>query len=229
MAAAGTALRRASDAFLQKARQRSAELMEAAAADVEFEDGRFRVVGTDLSVTLEELGRAGGDLEADEFSSTDGATFPNGCHVCEVEVDPETGAVEIVRYTVVDDVGTVLNHKLVEGQVHGGVAQGAGQALGEQMLYEPGTGQLMTASFQDYAMPRASGFPAMTVMTHPVPTAKNPLGVKGAGEAGVVGALPAVVSAVCDALSPLGIRHLDMPATPHAVWSAIRAARERSG
>jgi carbon-monoxide dehydrogenase large subunit len=146
------------------------------------------------------------------------ATFPNGCHLCEVEVDAETGVVRLDRYAVVDDVGTVVNPLLLKGQIQGGVAQGAGQALMEAVRYDEG-GQMLTATFMDYAMPRAADLPEIAVLSNPQPTATNPLGAKGAGEAGTVGALPAVISAVCDAI---GVAHLDMPATPERVWAALR-------
>ncbi|ESR26147.1 xanthine dehydrogenase family protein molybdopterin-binding subunit [Lutibaculum baratangense] len=222
-AAAGTALSRAADAFAEKLRLTAADMLEAGPHDIEILDGRAKITGTDRAVGFAELAATGADLRAEDFSSASGAAFPNGCHVCEVEIDPETGETEIVRYTVVDDVGTVLNHTLVDGQIHGGIAQGAGQALMEHVVYEPRTGQLVTASFQDYAMPRAADFPSFSVGSHPVPTANNPLGVKGVGEAGVVGALPAVINAVCNALAEFGVRHLDMPATPERVWRAIEA------
>jgi carbon-monoxide dehydrogenase large subunit len=156
-------------------------------------------------------------------------TFPNGCQVCEVEIDEETGAVRIVRHTVVDDVGTMVNPMLVEGQIHGGVVQGLGQGLFEELTYEPATGQLLAGSFMDYAMPRADDVPFFDVVSHEVPTKVNPLGAKGVGEAGTVGALPALLNAVNDALAPLGVRHLDMPVTPERVWRAIRAGKEPAG
>ena len=156
-----------------------------------------------------------------KFSST----FPNGCHICEVEVDPETGDVKLDRYFVVDDVGTVMNPIGLKGQIHGGVAQGVGQILGEQVVWDRDSGQLLTASFLDYTMPRADMVPNMEIKSNPVPTKYNPLGAKGAGEAGTVGAMPVVMNAIMDALWPLGIRNLQMPATPQRVWQAIRAAR----
>jgi carbon-monoxide dehydrogenase large subunit len=152
-------------------------------------------------------------------------TYPNGCHVCEVEVDPETGAVELISYLVVDDVGTVINPLTLAGQIHGGVAQGVGQVLMEQVVYEKESGQLLTASFMDYAMPRASTMCNVAIRSNPVPTATNLLGVKGAGEAGCVGALPAVMIAILKALEPLGVRELDMPATSERIWQAIQKAR----
>ena len=201
-----------------------------------FADGRFRVTGTDRGVTMPEVARAAfqpAQLPAGvEPGLYETATFvpkhdtwPNGCHVCEVEVDPDTGAVEVVAYVVVDDVGTVVNPLTLEGQIQGGVAQGAGQALMEEVVYDRQSGQLLTASFMDYAMPRADTLPDLVIGSNPVPTAANLLGAKGAGEAGTVGALPAVMNAVMDALAPLGVRHLDMPATPERVWQAIREAR----
>ena len=146
-----------------------------------------------------------------------------------MEIDPDTGAVEIVSYVIVDDVGTVINPVTLKGQIHGGVAQGVGQALMEQVVYEPGSGQLLTASFMEYAMPRADTFCDMVIESHPVPTTLNPLGAKGAGEAGTVGALPAVINAVMDALAPLGVRELDMPASSDRVWAAIQDAKARAG
>jgi len=150
-----------------------------------------------------------------------GATFPNGCHICEVEIDPETGIVKVVGYWVVDDVGRVLNPMLVKGQIHGGVAQGLGQALGEAIVYDRESGQLLSGSFMDYAMPRADDMPDIVAKANEVLTPANPLGVKGAGEAGTVGAMPAIMNAVVDALAPLGVRHLDMPASPERVWRAM--------
>jgi carbon-monoxide dehydrogenase large subunit len=151
--------------------------------------------------------------------------FPNGCHVCEVEIDPETGAVEIVRYSVVDDVGTVLNPLLLHGQIAGGVVQGIGQILCEDIRFDPDSGQLLTASFMDYAMPRADDVAAVAIKSNPVPTKTNPLGVKGAGEAGTVGAMPAVANALVDALSKFGVSHIEMPASPERIWRALRQAR----
>ncbi len=152
------------------------------------------------------------------------SNFPNGCHVCEVEIDPATGTVEIVDYTVFSDVGTELNPLLVKGQVLGGIAQGAGQALMEHLIHDEVTGQVLTGSFMDYGMPRARNFCEVKTGSHPVPTPTNPLGVKGAGECGTVGSLAAVMNAVNDALAPLGIRHLEMPLTPERVWRAIEGA-----
>ena len=151
-------------------------------------------------------------------------SFPNGCHICEVEIDPETGVVVVAAYTAVDDVGNVLHKTIVEGQIHGGVAQGMGQVLGEQVIYGD-DGQLLTASFMDYAMPRAADMPPLSVHHHVAPCTTNPLGVKGAGESGVAGSLPSAVNAVLDALASRGVSHLDLPMTPERVWSAIHRSR----
>ena len=236
MMAGGTALIRATEKIVAQGKAIAAHMLEAGESDIVFENGRFLVAGTDRGVRLEDVARtsymagklpvgAEYGLSALAITTPQEATFPNGCHVCEVEIDEETGAVEIVNYVVVDDVGTVINPLLVKGQIHGGVAQGLGQALLEDLVYEPGTGQMVTGSFMDYAMPRADNMPSMTVIANPVPTPNNPLGVKGAGEAGTVGALPVIMNAVVDALRPLGVTHLDMPASPARVWAAIRKAR----
>jgi carbon-monoxide dehydrogenase large subunit len=235
----GTALWMAADKVIAKGRKIAARLLEAAEADVVFADGRFAVTGTDRAVALKEVARAAfqpprlppglepGLYETGTFVPKQD-TWPNGCHVCEVEVDPETGAVTLASYVVVDDVGTVINPVTLKGQIHGGVAQGVGQALMEQVVYEPESGQLLTTSFMDYAIPRADTLCDMTVVSNPVPTKLNPLGAKGAGEAGTVGALPAVINAVVDALAPLGVRRFDMPAESSRVWQAIQAAKATS-
>ena len=208
----------------------AAEMLEASPADVEFADGRFPLRGTNRSVALADVAakarerNPAGLVEAAEFAPPT-VTFPNGCHICEVEVDPETGTTRIERYTVVEDIGTVLNPKLAHGQIQGGVAMGVGQALGEIIRYDAESGQLVTGSFMDYQMPRADEMPPVELTTRPVPTSVNPLGAKGVGEAGTVGSMVAVINAICDALAPLGIRHLEMPATPARVWAAIEHAR----
>ena len=225
LAAAGTALWNGLDTVIAGLRDTAAGMLEVAPGDVAFAEGRYAVVGTDRSVTLAAVLREhGAPVTAEHFDAAAGATYPNGCHVCEVEIDPETGALGLMRYVVVDDVGRVVNPAIVKGQIMGGVVQGIGQALAEEIRHDPATGQLLSASFMDYAMPRAGDLPGLRVISHPVPTGQNPLGVKGAGEAGTVGALPAVISAVCDALRPCGVRHIDMPATPARIWSALRAA-----
>jgi carbon-monoxide dehydrogenase large subunit len=211
-------------------------MLEASAADIEFADGKFMVAGTDRSLTLKQVAMASfqparlapgmepGFFEHATYAPTRD-TYPNSCHICEVEVDPDTGAVELVRYLVVDDVGTVINPLTLKGQIHGGVAQGAGQILTEQVVYEPESGQLLSASFMDYGMPRADTLCDVEVISNPVPTASNPLGAKGAGEAGTVGALPSVMLAIMNALAPLGVVELDMPATAERVWQAIQEAK----
>jgi carbon-monoxide dehydrogenase large subunit len=232
----GTALWTAADKVILKGKKIAAKLLEAAEGDIVFADARFSVAGTDRGVTLKEVARAAfqpaqlppglepGLYETGTFSPRQD-TWPNGTHVCEVEIDPDTGAVTLERYGLVDDVGTVINPLTLKGQIHGGVAQGVGQALMEQVLYDPESGQLLTGTFMDYAMPRADTFCDIQIGSNPVPTALNPLGAKGAGEAGTVGALPVVINAVLDALAPLGVRDLDMPATSARVWEAIQAAR----
>jgi carbon-monoxide dehydrogenase large subunit len=232
----GTALWMASDKVIAKGRKIAAKLLEAAEADLVFADGRFAVAGTDRGIGLKEVARAAfqpgqlppglepGLYETGTFVPKQD-TWPNGTHVCEVEIDPETGEVTLDRYALVDDVGTVINPLTLKGQIHGGVAQGVGQALMEQIVYDPESGQLLTATFMDYAMPRADTLPDLVIASNPVPTSLNPMGAKGAGEAGTVGALPVVMNAVLDALAPLGVRALDMPATSARVWAAIQAAR----
>ena len=214
---------------IDKAKQVAAELLEAAEVDVTFDAGRFTIAGTDRSISLAEVARAatvdGNELvESGEFTPT-AVTFPNGTHICEVEIDPDTGVTEVVRYCAVEELGRVLNPLLVAGQTHGGVAQGVGQAMAEQIVHDPQTGQMVTASFMDYIMPRADDLPDIEMTTREVPTKVNPLGAKGVGEAGTVGAMAAAMNAVNDALAPLGIRHFDMPATPYRVWKAIAEAR----
>jgi len=218
---------------IEKGKQAAAEQLEAAVADIEFTpgQGRFAVVGTDRGVGILELaaaqrsrvaaGQSATLLDAMETAKIDSHTFPNGCHVAEVEVDPETGIVSVPRYIVVDDVGHALNPLIVRGQVHGGVAQGLGQALMERTAYDHGSGQLLSGSFMDYCLPRAGDLPEIDVDLIEVPCETNPLGVKGAGEAGAVGSPPAVMNALVDAL---GGRVVDMPATPETVWKAMRAA-----
>jgi aerobic carbon-monoxide dehydrogenase large subunit len=226
----GSAISLAVDKVIEKAKQVAAELLEAAVVDVTFDSGRFTIAGTDRSVSLAEVAHAaaavdGNELvESGEFVPT-AVTFPNGTHICEVEIDPDTGVTDVVRYSAVEELGYVLNPMLVAGQTHGGVAQGVGQAMAEQVVHDPQSGQMLTASFMDYQMPRAADLPDIHMTTREVPTKVNPLGAKGVGEAGTVGALAAAMNAVNDALAPLGIRHFDMPATPYRVWSAIAAAR----
>jgi aerobic carbon-monoxide dehydrogenase large subunit len=214
LAVAGVAAGGAADEVIEKGKEEAARRLEAAAADIEYRDGEFRIAGTDRRIGLFELGA----LEATHTRAPEHYTYPNGCHICELEVDPQTGGATIVRYTVVDDFGRAMNPKLLEGQVQGGTAQGIGQALLEHAVYDPESGQLLSGSFMDYAMPRAGDLPSFDCGFHHVPCTTNPLGVKGAGEAGAVGAPAAVVNALANAL---GVRHLDMPLTPEKVWRAL--------
>ncbi len=226
--------------IIAKAKRLAAHLLEAAEADIDFADGQFVVAGTDRSVEIHEVAQAAyklpdlpGDFEPGLFETgtwkAETGNFPNGCHICEVEIDPDTGVTEIVGYWVVDDVGTVINPMLVKGQLMGGIAQGMGQVLMEDKAYDPQTGQLIAGSFMDYCMPRADDFCTVVFEENEVPTPTNPLGVKGAGEAGTVGSLSAGVNAIVDALSVYGIRHMDTPCTPLKVWQAIRDAETGQG
>jgi carbon-monoxide dehydrogenase large subunit len=226
LAEGGVACQRATDGVIAKGKQIAADKLEAALADIEFSAGQFRVAGTDRTLTLAEAAEAAeSGLSADDQFKGEVPTFPNGCHVCEVEIDRDTGQLEIVRYTVVDDFGTVVNPLLLQGQVHGGIAQGIGQAAIERCVYDQESGQLTSGSFMDYALPRASDLPSFRIdIKDDVPCKTNPLGIKGAGEAGAVGAPPAVINAVVDALSDLGIHHIDMPATSEKIWRAIQGA-----
>jgi carbon-monoxide dehydrogenase large subunit len=217
---------------IDKGKSAAADVLEAAVADIEFTpgDGKFSVAGTDrgigiLDLAAEMRAKNLGKLDAAEVAEIKAHTFPNGCHMAEVEIDPETGTVDIPRYIVVDDVGHALNPLIVRGQVHGGVAQGIGQAVFERTSYDPQSGQLMSGSFMDYALPRAADLPDIEVDLIEIPCDTNPLGVKGAGEAGAVGSPPAVINAIVDALAPVGVTHVDMPATPESVWRSIQAAK----
>src|SRR5437588_2679895 len=234
MIVSGNAIVKAGEKVVEAGRQIAAHVLEAAAADIEFRRGRFVIAGTDRSVGLMELAarlHAGLALPPDLPRSLDVAdiydgppsAFPNGCHIAEVEVDPDTGMVEVVKYTFVNDFGVVINPLLVDGQAHGGIVQGIGQALRERTVYDE-SGQLLTGSYMDYAMPRAEDAPPFMHDFHCVPATTNPLGAKGCGEAGCAGALPSVMNALVDALAELGIRHVDMPATPERVWRAIRSS-----
>jgi carbon-monoxide dehydrogenase large subunit len=235
MYASGTAIVEASAKVIERGRENAGAVLEASAADIEFRDGRFVIAGTDRSIGLMELAarlRAGVTLPDNVPKSLDvkhvteaiPSAFPNGCHVAEVEIDPSTGGVEVVKYSAVNDFGTIINPLLVEGQIHGGVVQGIGQALMEVTAYDA-DGQLLSGSYMDYAMPRAPDAPMFAVLSHPVPAKSNPLGVKGCGEAGCAGALTSVMNAVVDALADYGIRHIDMPVTPEKVWRAIQSAK----
>ncbi|MDH3241253.1 MAG: xanthine dehydrogenase family protein molybdopterin-binding subunit [Alphaproteobacteria bacterium] len=232
----GTAVSIATGKVLEKATALAAHMLEVDEKDVNFEDGVFSSPNSNRSLTMKEVARAAVNpanlpdgmepgLVATGVQRAKAANFPNGCHVVELEIDEETGEVEVLNYRVVDDVGVVLNPLLLFGQIQGGAGQGLGQILLENINYDNETGQLMSGTFMDYAMPKASHFSSITVEANPVPTKTNPLGVKGAGEAGSVGAMPAVTNAVVDALSPLGIRHVPMPATAQAIWRLIRDAK----
>jgi carbon-monoxide dehydrogenase large subunit len=234
MAVGGAATYRAVEKVVATGRALAAEMMDAKPDDVGFADGLFPLAGSNRSVGLAEVARYAQSKDPAGLSETaefmpPAVTYPNGCHMVEVEIDPETGVVEIPRYSIVEDIGNVLNPKLAHGQIQGGVAMGVGQALGEFITYDPDSGQLISGSFMDYQMPRADDTPSVHIETRAVPTAVNPLGVKGVGEAGTVGSLVATINAICDALSPLGIRHIEMPATPSRVWAAIQEAKRANG
>jgi carbon-monoxide dehydrogenase large subunit len=228
----GSAFARATEKVIAKAAAIAAHALKVEAADVKFADGVFSSPKTNRTLTIKEVAADAQvpakipptmepGLAASAVHKTPVNNYPNGCHICELEIDMETGETQIVRYSVVDDVGTVLNPMLLHGQIHGGVAQGVGQVLMEDIHFDA-SGQLVTASFMDYAMPRAHNLSAIEVDANPVPTKTNPLGTKGAGEAGCVGALPAVVNALVNALAEFGVTHIEMPATPERVWRAMR-------
>ena len=232
----GSALRAAADGIIEKAKALAAHLLEVSSKDLGFAEGKFTVSGTDRSIPLVDVAKAfhrpagpttrfGMGLDA-SGSSNAPPTFPNGCHACELEIDPDTGEVFIDRYAVVDDVGRVINPMICHGQIEGALAQGIGQALMENVAFDRESGQMLSASFTDYAMPRAADLPAHYELDFiDVPATTNPLGVKGVGEAGCVGAPPAVMNAILDALRPRGVTHLDMPATPRRVWEALQNAK----
>lgn len=233
MAIGGSSLYLSVEQVIEHGRKMAAEILEAAVVDIEFDEGVFRIAGTDRTTKLAEVAMASFDdakrpadvapglYGSERFTPEDG-TFPNGCHVCELEIDPQTGVTKILRYTVEDDVGIVVNPLILEGQIVGGVAQGLGQACGEHAVYDPDGGQLLTATFMDYPMPRADWIPDVEFRYQEIPSPRNPLGVKGAGEAGTVGAAPALINAVLDALSVRNIQHIDMPATPLKIWQLLQ-------
>jgi carbon-monoxide dehydrogenase large subunit len=225
----GAAISSVSEKIIEKAKLIAAELLETAISDVEFDNGVFRIIGTDRVQTFHEVAKAAAtddDVAFDEKESfaPEEATYPNGTHVCELEIDKATGKIEIVDYTVVDDFGHVINPLLLEGQVHGGIGQGLGQALLESCQYESDSGQLLSASFMDYTMPRADDFPPIRFDLNKVPCKTNPLGIKGAGEAGAIGAPPAIINAIVNALKDHGVRHVDMPVTPNRLWNIMQSA-----
>jgi carbon-monoxide dehydrogenase large subunit len=233
----GSALHRAAQIVLSKGRSIAAHLLQADANEVSFSAGRFTVGGGERGIDLLALAEAARDpanlpdglspgLDADAYNDSDAFTFPSGCHAAEIEIDPETGAVTLERYAAIDDYGRLINPMLTVGQVQGGLAQGIGQALLEHTVYDEGSGQLLSGSLMDYALPHADDLPPLDITLAELPTAVNPLGVKGAGQAGCIAAPQTIVNAILDALSPLGIEHIDMPATPEQVWRAIRSARQ---
>ncbi|WP_151446780.1 xanthine dehydrogenase family protein molybdopterin-binding subunit [Lacisediminimonas profundi] len=237
LAVGGSAIMKAVDKIVAKGKKIAAHLLEASAGDIEFKDGKFTIEGTDRSVPFSQvafsayvphnypLAELEPGLNETAFYDPTNFTYPAGAHICEVEVDPDTGVVEIAAMTAVDDFGNIINPMIVEGQVHGGLAQGIGQALMENCVYDKESGQLLSGSYLDYSMPRAEDLPSFKVGNRVTPCSHNPLGVKGCGEAGAIGSPPAVINAVIDALGPLGVTHIDMPATPHRVWSAIQSAK----
>jgi carbon-monoxide dehydrogenase large subunit len=225
----GVATIAVADKIIAKGKPLAANLLEASAADIDYKDGSFQIVGTDRSVSLFDVAKANKGGLDDEFTRTPEAdTYPNGCHICEIELDPDTGALEIKNYSVVDDFGMALNPLLLQGQVHGGIGQGVGQALSEHAVYDKDSGQLVSGSFMDYAFPRADIVPNVTFDLHNSPCKTNPLGVKGAGEAGAIGAPPSVINAIVDAIhAHTGIKHVDMPVTAASLWAAIEAGRTK--
>ncbi len=231
-AVGGSAIATAVEQVVATGRRYAAELLDAEIQDIEFDEGLFKLKDTNQSVSLSDVAQFIEKNNVDDFTEEaefqpPAVTFPNGCHICEVEIDPETGETDIVRYTVVEDVGNILNETLVYGQIHGGVAQGIGQALGEQLVHDSTSGQLLSATYMDYMMPRAADLTTIAIATQSVPTEVNPLGAKGVGEAGTVGSLAAAMNAVCNALAPLGITDLEMPASPYRIWKAIQDAKNQ--
>ena len=223
--AVGSVLLLGAQELVKRGLAAAAEALEAAAADIEFVAGHYRIKGTDRRISLQSLA-AQRPQELDlAYANKFGSCFPNGCLIAEVEIDPASGETQIVSYVACDDAGNVVNPQIVEGQMHGGIAQGAGQAFAELAVYDPDSGQLLTGSFMDYAMPRPGDVQGLELLEHPVPTTLNPLGAKGVGEAGVTGSLPALMNAVVDALRERGVRRFDMPATPHRIWQALQAGR----
>jgi carbon-monoxide dehydrogenase large subunit len=237
LAVGGTAIVKALDKIVAKGKKIAAHLLEAAETDIEFKDGKFTVAGTDRSKAFGEIALAAyvphnypldklePGLNETAFYDPTNFTFPAGTHICEVEIDPDTGTVEVVNFTASDDFGNIINPMIVEGQVHGGLAQGIGQALLENCVYDADSGQLLTGSYMDYALPRADDLPSFKVSTQVTPCTHNPLGAKGCGEAGAIGAPAALMNAVHDALSAVGVKRFDMPASPHRVWQAIQSAK----
>jgi len=225
--AVGSVMLLGAQELVKKGMALAAEALEASQADIEFVAGHYRIKGTDRRISIEKLATDHpGGLDV-AYANKFGSTFPNGCHVAEVEIVPETGESEIVSYVACDDAGNIINHQIVEGQVQGGLTQGAGQIFSELAVYDRASGQLLTGSFMDYAMPRAGLVNGIKLIEHAVPTRLNPLGAKGVGEAGVTGSMPCLMNAVLDALRQAGVSHFDMPASPQRVWQALQAAKDR--
>jgi carbon-monoxide dehydrogenase large subunit len=236
---AGAAVMGVSDKIIEKGKLVAASAMEAGVGDIEYRDATFRIVGTDRTMSLFDVARAAKNpkhapkdgkpgLDDDYTRTPEAATFPNGCHICEVEVDPDTGSVQILNYSIMDDFGAAMNPLLLQGQIHGGVGQGIGQALTEKTVYDDDSGQLMSGSFMDYALPRADVVPPVKFDMHNSLCKTNPLGVKGAGEAGAIGTPPAVINAIVDAIHPhTGVKHVDMPVTAASLWAVIDTSRSR--
>ena len=222
----GAAIGSASEKIIEKAREHAAQMLESSPADIEFSDGEFRIVGTDRIQSFKSVAESAASEDGISFDEKDSfapaaPTYPNGTHICELEIDRDTAQIEITEYTVVDDFGRVINPLLLEGQVHGGIGQGLGQALLENCAYESDTGQLLSASFMDYALPRADDLPMIRFQRNEEPCTSNPLGIKGAGEAGAIGAPPAIVNAIVNAFSDTGVRHIDMPVTPSKLFELL--------
>ena len=238
MTVGGSALRLAADDVIENGKRWAGHILEANIEDIEFADGGYTIKGTDKKIALVEVAKTsyapagfpnelGIGLEGSGGWGITQPSFPNGCHVCEVEVDADTGKVTLESYSVVDDMGKVINPLLAHGQVQGGVVQGIGQALLEDVRFDPGSGQLLTGSLMDYCLPRADDIPRLDIEMHEVPCTSNPIGVKGAGEGGTVGATPTVINAILHALEPFGVTDIGLPATPERVWAAIKEARGR--
>jgi carbon-monoxide dehydrogenase large subunit len=239
-AVGGSAIVKAMDKVVAKGRKIAAHLLEASEADVEFKNGQFTVAGTDRSKAFAEIALTAyvphnfpheeldPGLDESAFYDPKNFTFPSGAHIAEIEIDPDTGSIEIVKFTASDDFGRIINPMIVAGQVHGGLAQGIGQAILEACVYDKQTGQLLTGSYNDYAMPRADDLPSFELSTHATLCTHNPLGVKGCGEAGAIGAPAAIANAVVDALKPLGVKHVEMPLTPQRLWQVIQQHQTRA-
>ena len=234
MRMAGTVIVKAAEALIQKGKKLAALVFEAAETDIDFRDGVFAITGTDREIPIYELARAlegRSDLPEDlsdglsviEDNIMETPVFPNGCHICEIEIDPGSGAYDVVRYTTVDDVGLAINPLIVDGQTHGGIVQGAGEALGELCAMDPESGQPLAGSFMDYHMPRADEYPSFVTALNEVPSPTNPLGVKAGGEGGTTPALAVLVNGFVDALRPYGVRDIRMPVTPKKIWELIQA------